>query len=70
MRSGESWRRSTSRREGPGSGSGKQSGPLAAYLILAALSASLIHAVFSFFPGWYEYMPFLPVPSLADLLAR
>ncbi|WP_262104829.1 hypothetical protein [Arthrobacter sp. Marseille-P9274] len=40
----------------------------AAYLVLAALSAPLIHAVFSFFLGWHEYMPFLPVPSLASLL--
>jgi hypothetical protein len=40
----------------------------AAYLVLAALSAPLIHAAFSFFLGWHEYMPFLPVPSLASLL--
>jgi hypothetical protein len=40
----------------------------AAYLVLAAMSAPLIHAVFSFFLGWHEYMPFLPVPSLASLL--
>lgn len=38
------------------------------YLVLAALSAPLIHVAFSFFLGWGEYMPFLPVPSLADLL--
>jgi hypothetical protein len=37
------------------------------YVVLAALSAPLIHALFSFFLGWDEYMPFLPVPSLASL---
>ena len=38
------------------------------YLILAALAAPLIHVLFSLFLGWDEYMPFLPVPSLAALL--
>ena len=28
----------------------------------------LIHVLFSFFLGWGEYMPFLPVPGLAGLL--
>ncbi|MGO4383434.1 hypothetical protein [Specibacter sp. RAF43] len=41
----------------------------AAYLVLAALSAPLIHAVFSFFLGWHEYMPFLRVPSLWEITA-
>ena len=41
----------------------------AMYLLLAFLSAPFIHAVFAFFLGWNEYMPFLPVPSLAELLA-
>ncbi|MCX6497993.1 MAG: hypothetical protein NTU93_04235 [Arthrobacter sp.] len=40
----------------------------AVYLILAAISAPLIHVLFSFLLGWGEYMPFLPVPALASLL--
>jgi hypothetical protein len=40
----------------------------AGYLLLALLSAPLIHAVFAFFLGWDEYLPFLPIPSLAELL--
>ena len=40
----------------------------ALYLLLAALSAPLIHVLFSFFLGWGEYMPFLPVPGLSSLL--
>jgi hypothetical protein len=40
---------------------------VALYLLLALLSAPLIHVLFSFFLGWHEYMPFLPVPGLADL---
>ena len=39
------------------------------YLALALLSAPLIHVLFSFFLGWDEYMPFLPIPSLASLLS-
>ena len=38
------------------------------YLAVAFLMAPAIHAVFSFFLGWKEYMPFLPVPSLWELL--
>jgi hypothetical protein len=38
------------------------------YIVLAFLSAPVIHIVFSFFLGWHEYMPFLPVPSMQDLL--
>jgi hypothetical protein len=38
------------------------------YLVLAFLMAPAIHTVFSFFLGWKEYMPFLPVPSLLELL--
>ena len=41
----------------------------ALYLVLSFLSAPLIHLVFAFFLAWNEYMPFLPVPSLAELLA-
>ncbi|WP_167136625.1 hypothetical protein [Diaminobutyricimonas sp. TR449] len=39
------------------------------YLLLSALSAPLIHALFSFFLGWDEYMPFIPIPSLESLLS-
>lgn len=39
------------------------------YLVLAALSAPLIHVLFSFFLGWDEYMPFIPIPSLASLIS-
>jgi hypothetical protein len=41
---------------------------------MAALSAASIplvsgdHVVFSFFLGWHEYMPFIPVPPLGSLL--
>ena len=41
-----------------------------AYLGLALLSAPLIHVLFSFFLGWHEYMPFLPIPSIEDLALR
>lgn len=46
--------------------SGKE---LAQYLVLAFLSSPVIHVVFSFLLGWHEYMPFIPVPSLQELLA-
>lgn len=42
---------------------------LAQYLVLAFLSSPAIHVAFSLFLGWHEYMPFLPVPSLKQLLA-
>lgn len=38
------------------------------YVVLAFLSAPAIHLVFSFFFGWREYMPFLYVPSLRQLI--
>ena len=38
------------------------------YLVLAFLSAPAIHIVFSFFLGWHDYMPFIHVPSLQELL--
>ncbi len=38
------------------------------YLTLAFLSSPFIHATFSFFLGWKEYMPFIPIPSLHELL--
>lgn len=40
------------------------------YLLLAFLSAPAIHVVFSFFLGWHDYMPFIPVPSLQELLGQ
>ncbi len=43
---------------------------LAQYLVLALLSSPAIHVVFSFLLGWHEYMPFIPVPSLRELLAN
>jgi hypothetical protein len=42
---------------------------VATYLPLAVLVAPIIHVVFSFFLGWKEYMPFIPVPSLWELIA-
>jgi hypothetical protein len=38
------------------------------YLVLALLTASAVHTVFSFFLGWKEYTPLLPGPSLLELL--
>lgn len=38
------------------------------YLVLAFLSSPFIHFVFSFLLGWKEYMPFIPVPSIWELL--
>lgn len=40
------------------------------YLVLAAISAPLIHVLFAFFLDWNEYMPFIPVPSLATLIGK
>ena len=37
------------------------------YLGLAFLSSPLIHAVFSFFLGWKEYMPFIRIPAIWEL---
>lgn len=37
------------------------------YIVLAFLSAPIIHVVFSFFFGWREYLPFLHIPSIQDL---
>lgn len=39
------------------------------YLILALFSSPVIHVVFSLVLGWKEYMPFIPVPSLRELLS-
>jgi len=38
------------------------------YLLLSFLSAPFIHAFFSFFFEWTEYMPFWKIPSLKSLL--
>ena len=40
----------------------------AEYFVLALLMAPVIHTGFSVFLGWKEYMPFLPVPSLSEIL--
>lgn len=37
------------------------------YLLLSFLSAPFIHAVFSFFLGWTEYMPFWKIPFIGNL---
>lgn len=41
---------------------------VAEYLVLAFLMAPAVHTAFSLFLGWKEYMPFLPVPSLLEIL--
>ena len=41
---------------------------LGQYLVLAFLSSPAIHVAFSFLLGWHEYMPFISVPSLHDVL--
>ncbi len=38
------------------------------YLCLAFLISPVIHIAFSFFVGWKEYMPFIPIPSIWELL--
>jgi hypothetical protein len=38
------------------------------YLAMAFLSSPVIHVAFSFFLGWHDYMPFLKVPSIRELL--
>lgn len=38
------------------------------YLILAAVEAPVIHAAFLFWLGWKEFMPFLRVPSLREII--
>ena len=42
----------------------------AQYFVLAFLSSPAIHVAFSFLLGWHEYMPFIAVPSLHDLLSK
>jgi hypothetical protein len=41
---------------------------IAKYLPLAVSVAPFIHILFSFFLGWKEYMPFIPVPALWELI--
>ncbi|MGH8107419.1 MAG: hypothetical protein ACREO1_01700 [Arenimonas sp.] len=38
------------------------------YLFLAFMSSPAIHVAFSFFLGWHDYMPFLWIPSIQELL--
>jgi hypothetical protein len=38
------------------------------YVLLAFLSSPVIHVTFSLLFGWKEYMPFIAVPSLRELL--
>ena len=38
------------------------------YLILSFLSAPAIHLTFSFLVGWKNYMPFIEIPSLWEML--
>ena len=39
------------------------------YLVLAALSSPVIHVLFSFLLGWHDYMPFISIPSLQEILS-
>ena len=41
---------------------------LAQYIVLAIVMAPAVHVLFSLLLGWNEYMPFIPVPSLSELL--
>ena len=38
------------------------------YLVLAFLSSPVIHVFFSLTLGWKEYLPFIPVPSIRELM--
>ena len=38
------------------------------YLLLTFISAPLIHIIFSFFFGWKNYMPFISIPSIWEIL--
>ncbi len=38
------------------------------YLCLSFLISPFIHFVFSFFIGWKEYMPFIPIPSIWEFI--
>jgi hypothetical protein len=41
----------------------------ATWILLAALSGSVVHVLFSFFLGWKEFMPIWDVPSLREVAA-
>ena len=41
---------------------------VARFLPLVMVMAPVVHVLFSFFLGWNEYLPFIPVPSLMSLL--
>jgi hypothetical protein len=43
-------------------------GEIARYVPMAVVMAPMIHALFSFVLGWNEYMPFIPVPSIRELM--
>ena len=38
------------------------------YLVLAFLSSPVIHVFLSLTLGWKEYLPFIPVPSIRELM--
>lgn len=38
------------------------------YLLLSFMSAPLVHAFFSFFFNWPEYMPFWKIPSIQPMI--
>ena len=38
------------------------------YLMLTTLAAPVLHVLFSFFIGWKNYLPFIPVPSIWELI--
>lgn len=40
------------------------------YLVLAFLSSPIIHILFSLLLGWHDYMPFLSVPSIQEVLGH
>jgi hypothetical protein len=39
------------------------------YLVLAALSSPVIHVLFSVLLGWHDYMPFIRIPLLQEILS-
>ncbi len=40
------------------------------YLALATLSSPVVHVLFSLLLGWHDYMPFIHVPSLREMLSN
>ena len=47
-----------------------RTGEVVRYVPLALLLAPVIHVAFSFLFGWKEYMPFISIPSLWELVAQ